>query len=270
MILQQELIEKTWFGRWFDSPFYHQLYVNHDEKEAAQFVDALVNELQPSQHSSMIDVGCGMGRHSRRLAEYGFNVTGIDLSFHSIKKAKQFESDSLHFIQHDMRDFFGRNQFDYVFNFFTSFGYFKTQLENYQVIRNMSRALKSDGTLVIDYMNVAFAADHLIADEIKNIDGVAYQLQRWMDADFIYKKISIESSAPEKPFEYTEQVARLTLVEFSEMFARFGLEIEKVFGDYKLNDFDSKNSPRLIMIAKKSVSSDKKFATGLKNNFVQK
>ena len=52
--LQTE-IEKTiatksgnkWFEQWFDSSFYHKLYANRDEKEAADFIDELINELQP-------------------------------------------------------------------------------------------------------------------------------------------------------------------------------------------------------------------------------
>ncbi len=75
-----------WFKDWFNSPYYHQLYFNRDEKEAAAFIDKLINYLQPAPNASMLDVACGKGRHSIHLAEKGFDVTGIDLSEDSIKK----------------------------------------------------------------------------------------------------------------------------------------------------------------------------------------
>src|SRR5215218_6106463 len=92
-----------WFKQWFDSPYYHQLYFNRDEQEAAAFINRLIDKLQPAPGSFMLDVGCGRGRHSRILAARNFDVTGIDLSVASINFANQYESENLHFFQHDMR-----------------------------------------------------------------------------------------------------------------------------------------------------------------------
>ncbi|HXL56976.1 MAG TPA: class I SAM-dependent methyltransferase, partial [Chitinophagaceae bacterium] len=142
-----------WFKSWFDSAYYHKLYAHRSEKEAADFIDELITALQPDQHAAMLDVGCGNGRHCRQLAAKGFNVTGIDLAMSSIRQAKQYETSSLQFFQHDMRKPFGNNHFEYVFSFFTSFGYFKDETENQKVIRNMSNALKPGGRVVFDYIN---------------------------------------------------------------------------------------------------------------------
>ncbi len=87
----------------------------------------------------MLDVACGRGRHSRILASKGFVVTGIDISFDSIAFAKQFENENLDFYQHDMRLPFRVNYFDYAFNFFTSFGYFKTRREHDDAIRTIAK-----------------------------------------------------------------------------------------------------------------------------------
>src|SRR6478752_5285712 len=125
-----QLKTSPWFESWFDSTFYHQLYANRDHKEAVDFIDNLLEELDLPQQSRIMDLGCGAGRHSRYLASNGYHVTGTDLSLSSIRTAKKFESDNLHFFRHDMRKPFGNNNYDCVFNFFTSFGYFKTDEEN--------------------------------------------------------------------------------------------------------------------------------------------
>lgn len=90
-------MEHPWFKDWFNSPYYHLLYFNRDEKEAAAFIDKLIHYLKPALASRMLDVACGRGRHSIHLAEKGFDVTGIDLSEDSIAEALHHENDHLHF-----------------------------------------------------------------------------------------------------------------------------------------------------------------------------
>ncbi len=132
---------KEWYKDWFNSPFYHKLYFDRDEKEAEKFILRLLNHFKPSKNCRMLDVACGKGRHSKFLAEQGYDVTGIDLSFDSIADAKQFENENLHFYQHDMRLPAWINYFDYVFNFFTSFGYFNTRREHDDAMSTMARSL---------------------------------------------------------------------------------------------------------------------------------
>ena len=240
----------SWFKQWFDSVFYHQLYANRSEKEASDFIDRLMDLLTPAVNASMLDLGCGAGRHAKFLAAKGFNVTGLDLAASSIRIAKKFESSNLHFATHDMRDPFGKNCFDYVFNFFTSFGYFKNDEENHQVIGNVHGALKPGGLLVLDYLNVGFAEQRLVAEEAKEIDGIIYHISRWTDEKFFYKKIVIDNM-PVSQSEFIEQVAKFDLNDFDYLFERNGLQLEKVYGDYNLNEYDSKSSPRMILLGRK-------------------
>jgi len=240
----------AWFKQWFDSVFYHQLYANRSEKEASDFIDRLLDVLTPAANASMLDLGCGAGRHAKYLASKAFNVTGLDLSASSIRIAKKFEEPNLHFTTHDMRDPFGSNCFDYVFNFFTSFGYFKNNEDNHQVIRNICHSLKPGGVLVLDYLNVMFAEQRLVAEEAKEIDGVVYHISRWTDEKFFYKKIVIDN-VPANQSEFIEQVAKFDLNDFDYLFEKNGLQLEKVYGDYSLNEYDSERSPRMILIGRK-------------------
>jgi SAM-dependent methyltransferase len=84
-----------WFKDWFNSPYYHQLYFQRDEEEAAAFIYLLLHHLKPSAEARMLDVACGRGRHSKILAGKGYDVSGMDISAESIVFAKQFETEKL-------------------------------------------------------------------------------------------------------------------------------------------------------------------------------
>jgi len=241
----------AWFKDWFNSPYYHQLYFMHDEQEAAAFINKLIQHLHPDNNAEMLDVACGKGRHSIYLANKGFIVTGIDLSEDSIREAKENEADNLEFFVHDMRLPFRINYFDYAFNFFTSFGYFKTRREHDNAIRTIAQSIKANGIFVLDYLNVHYAEDHLVHKSDKEIDDVNYYITKWFDETHFYKKIIVEDENMQEPLEYTEKVAKFSLGDFTEMFAYQGLQIQEVYGDYFFNSYDVKKSPRLIMIAKK-------------------
>ena len=244
-------MQQTWFKDWFNSPYYHQLYFNRDEHEAAAFIDKLIDYLKPATGSIMLDVACGKGRHSIQLAGKGFDVTGIDLSDDSINEALKSEAENLHFYRHDMRLPFWINYFDYAFNFFTSFGYFKTRRENDSAIRTIAQAIKPGGCFVMDFLNVHYAEDHLVHHSEKEIDGVNFIITKWYDETHFYKKIIIEDEAMEEPMIYTEKVAKFSLGDFTEMFAYQGMQIQEVFGDYNFANYDVRKTPRLIMIARK-------------------
>src|SRR5262249_50032876 len=109
--------QPEWFASWFDSEHYHKLYAHRGEREAADFISRLIAWLQPNSGSSILDLGCGSGRHSRCLASMGFDVTGLDLSIESIKRAKQSERSNLRFHRQELRQTFGTYTFAYIFKF---------------------------------------------------------------------------------------------------------------------------------------------------------
>lgn len=244
-------LSDNWFLEWFNSPYYHLLYFERDEKEAASFIVRLVDHLQIKPAALIVDIACGKGRHAKLLSENGFDVTGIDISRDSIEFAKRFENDHLHFFQHDMRLPFWINYFDYAFNFFSSFGYFRTEREHYNAIRSISQALKKNGILVLDYLGVHYAEDHLLHKSEKEINGVTFYITKWFDETHFYKKIVIEDEKKEAPLEFTEKIAKFSLGDFNDMFAFHGLQMQEVYGDYEFNSYDVRKSPRLLMIAKK-------------------
>jgi SAM-dependent methyltransferase len=239
----------SWFESWFDSPYYHILYQHRNAREAEHFLDNLLGFLKPNPGASMLDLGCGKGRHSVYLNEKGFQVTGVDLSEQSIKYCMQFENETLSFFLHDMRKIFRINDFDYVFNLFTSFGYFEKEADNYAAIKNAALALKANGILVIDFLNSDYVVRNLVKEEEVNLEGISFNISKKVEQGYLIKEIRFMDSGID--YHFTEKVQALHKEDFEKYFASAGLKIKSAHGNYDLKQFDPVNSPRLILIASK-------------------
>jgi SAM-dependent methyltransferase len=80
------MTEKSTWESFFDAhaPVYEE---NAFTKDTVREVDFLLEELSPQPGESILDVGCGTGRHSIELAKRGYAVTGIDLSLEMLARA---------------------------------------------------------------------------------------------------------------------------------------------------------------------------------------
>ncbi len=241
-----QMEENVWFKNWFNSPYYHLLYANRDDSEAAAFITTLVKYFQPTPNAKMLDVGCGRGRHSRQLATFGFDVTGIDVAPENIRFAKQFATSHLHFEIHDMRQLYAARSMDYVFNFFTSFGYFNSRHEHVRALHMMATALQKNGILLLDYVNSEVAIQQLVKKEQKTIRQVQFTIERWFNDTHLYKRIAVEDTKKGVALTHTEKVARFSMDTLSSLLRQQGLTIKNVWGDYQLNPFDVACSPRMI------------------------
>jgi SAM-dependent methyltransferase len=239
-----------WYKNWFGSPYYKILYENRDDVEAQEFIENLVGYLQPLPGSTMLDIACGEGRFAKQLAGYGFDVTGIDISHESIEIAKAHEADNLHFFVQDMRFPFYINYFDYAFNFFTSFGYFKHTRDHALAARSFAASLKNNGILVIDYFNYEQVIGNLVPEETIIKGSYTFLIKRTFERNHIIKQINF-TDADNKPRQYTESVAAFSLADFIKMFRMADMSLVTAFGDYKLKPYHPVDSPRLIMIFKK-------------------
>ena len=240
---------KEWYKSWFDSPYYHILYKHRNDAEAKIFLDNIIRHLNPSKGSTMLDQACGKGRHAKYLNSLGFDVTGIDLSQHSIAYCKKFENDHLQFYVHDIRRIFRTNYFDCVFNIFTSIGYFSNDHEQQLTIDSAAIALKNGGKFILDFTNMVKVKRELKSEDTVTRDNIEFHIKKKIENKFIVKQIDFTDKG--KNYSFTERVEDMEIKDFERFFMHSGLEIQNVFGNYSLEKFDVNVSDRLIIIAEK-------------------
>lgn len=139
-------------------------------------------------------------------------------------------------------------RYDAIFNLFTSFGYFESDQKNLAALKMMSEHLNDTGFGVIDFMNTTQVKEQLVPEEIIEVNGISFNLERYEEDGFIHKEIRFEHEG--SPHFYTERVRAFTLEDFEVMFESAGIYLLDVFGDYKLNKYHPEKSDRLVMIFK--------------------
>jgi SAM-dependent methyltransferase len=236
-----------WYASWFDTPYYHILYKDRDYTEAQLFMDTLTNYLNIPEGGKILDLACGKGRHSVYLNTLGYNVTGVDLSEQSIAHANQFKNETLKFNVHDMSKPYPET-FDAVFNLFTSFGYFEDDKCNLETIASIKAELNEFGFGVIDFMNVNYVIENLVTEDVKTVEGIDFHQKRSVQDGYVIKDISFKIDG--ETYKFQERVKAITLRDFEVLFEKAGVYLLDVFGDYKLHQYHSKSSERLIMIFK--------------------
>lgn len=138
--------------------------------------------------------------------------------------------------------------FDLVVNLFTSFGYFEDDRDHFRSVRAMAQAMKPDGWLVQDFMNVDQVVADLVPVDERREGALRVVQRRWVDGPRLVKEITLRQvGAADQVF--TESVRLLRLKDFEEMYEEAGLEIRHLLGDAQGNAFSS-DSPRMIMFVR--------------------
>lgn len=97
-------------------------------------------------------------------------------------------------------------------------------------------------------MNTEQVIENLVPEDTKTVDGITFNLKRFVKDGYIIKTINFEADG--EVFNFEERVKAFTLTDFEALFEAADVHLLDVFGDYKLRKFNAKTSERLVMIFK--------------------
>ncbi len=235
---------------WYENAFsadYIRTYKHRDHSEAQTAVDTILNQINLPEDAVCLDLCCGFGRHMSYLAKRGVVAYGIDLSSDLLQVANRLEGTRGRLVRADMRRIAFRRCFDFVFSFFSSFGYFSDDSENIRVLKEIRSVLNPHGAVLIDYINADYVRENLVPESYEEFpDFILVQRRCIIPGDnMIEKQLEIEDANGRRT--YKERLKLYSLNDFEKFFDLAGLRVTQTFGDYTGSEF-SKTSSRLIMI----------------------
>lgn len=161
--------------QWYEEIFsdYAKGYENEEfTKGTVGEVDFIEREIDHKKNIRILDVGCGTGRHSIELASRGYSVTGIDLSESMIHRAMEYTGKlglNIDFRVKDARALKFKDEFDLAIMICEgAFPLMETDEMNYQILENISNALKSGGKLILTTLNGLYPLHHSVKDFINS------------------------------------------------------------------------------------------------------
>lgn len=132
------------------------------KEERSAPVNDLFSLIKVRPGMKVIDLGCGTGEHTRRLADMlpGSEVLGIDSSLQMLSKSKQFEREGMSFSQGSFEDFDG--MYDLIF----SNAALQWSGNHEQLLPAIWKHLNHGGQLVVQMPNNQDHPSHRLAREL--------------------------------------------------------------------------------------------------------
>jgi SAM-dependent methyltransferase len=202
----------------------------------------------------VLDLPCGVGRHSLEFARMGCTVTAVDRTSAYLSRARSRAEErgiNLEFVQADMREFARPQSYDLAVNLFTSFGYFVDQRDDMAVLANFYASLRPGGVLVMDLMGKEVLARIFRPRDWHALDDGTLVLEErrvahdwtWIDNRWI---IVHGAERRELPFSHRLYGAS----DLHRALSDTGFDPIRIFGDLSGSDYDHE-AQRLVAVARK-------------------
>lgn len=225
------------------------LFAEEKLESSREEVEKIVKLAGITEGSRILDMPCGIGRHSKIFNEMGFDVVGVDKTFEYIEEARE-KTDDVEFVNEDMKDFKREESFDVVVNWWNSFGYFENKEDDQKMLENIHSSLKENGVLVMDYYSKEIAAIKGLSKYWSETDGL-YNMHEsriiddWKKVENTWIKVEDGETA-----EYVWEQRLYSASKLEEMLEKAGFAKIKFYGNVAGEPFDE-NADRLTVVAQK-------------------
>jgi SAM-dependent methyltransferase len=245
---------RHWWEEVFGDDFLRAI-VEPTDSQVAREVDFIEGSFNLEKPAAILDLACGAGRHAVELTRRGYTTVGYDLSVTQLARASesaQTTGTKVAFLHGDMREMGFEQMFDAVLCWNASFGYFEEE-KNLSVLKNIHRALKPGGCLLLDIPNRDFIVSQQPAQNWFEGDGCVCMDD--MHVDFITSRLCVKRTImldDGRNKECLYSIRLFGLHELGRMLHEIGFRVNEVTGHIAMRGvYMGATSPRLIMLVTK-------------------
>ncbi len=247
-----------WPVAFFDDDYltiYRPMFTEEATRAETEFILAALG-LEPG--SAVLDLACGYGRHAVRVAQRGVRVTGLDFNPRYLEAAAEEARRAgveVRWMRGDMRSLAFEREFEGVYSYYTSFGYFSDE-ENERVLAGVARALVPGGRFLLEMAN----RDWILTHPLQRVwnqreDGSLHMEESALDlvtSRVVSRLIHITPDGGSRlTKEYDLRV--YTCAELTALCARHGLAVRQVWGGADRSAY-STESRRLVILAERTTA----------------
>lgn len=242
--------KEEWWIDFFKGDF-TEVTLNQQAVETVFFMKK-IGDLQTGMKA--FDQCCGKGYLAHELDKAGLYVTGIDMSKPFIEYAqKELSSDRATFLLGDAKEYLKPDGYDIAINWNTSFAYQEDDAENERLLVPFSQNLKTDGQFFFSTMNPLFINKHFqkhIVKQIPSGDSTIITIREsWIENNMMKSNWLIVYPDGHRENAYG-QTKLYSLEQYKVMLSRYGLMVEKVYGDIAFSPYDE-DHPNMILYGHK-------------------
>lgn len=246
------MMTADWTHEYFDD-VYRRLFLDTvDPARTRRQVQQVLRLCPVLPGSSVLDVGCGTGRHSIEFARLGFRVTGVDMNADYIAICRERTAQmglKADFHVADSRAMELSVRADLAISLWSSFGYYG-ESGDLQVLRRVAEHTVRGGHFVLDVENRDYIVKYFVPEEWHESEqGLVLEKRRLDVTCGTVSTRRIVSSGGERR-EYHRVLRMYTVGELTAMLETAELKPQRWYGDYDGSRFGPE-SKRMIAIVER-------------------
>lgn len=158
--------------------YYDLMYAQKEYQQEVDYVLNLITENSTIEVNSLLDLGCGTGRHCKLITKNGISVTGVDLSPEMIDIARSDIQGDEVFYCSDILDFSIDEHFDSVVSLFHVASYQQTFTDFERYLNTAYHHLSSGGVFVFDFWYGPAVLTDPPTVRVKRLNGEGLEVTR--------------------------------------------------------------------------------------------
>lgn len=213
----------------------------------------------------VLELGCGTGSVTRRIAQAGYDMIGIDNSEDMLSIAREQKSEDILYLLQDMTEFELYGTVNAVISICDCMNYILKEEDLLKIFKLVNNYLEKDGVFIFD-MNTEYKYRELLGDNViaENRDTGSFI---WENSYYEDEKINeynltlyIKDNEDGRydRFEEVHYQRAYSIDKIKELVEKAGLEFINVYDAFTFNEPNEK-SERVYFIIKEGFQNNKKY-----------